>query len=142
MAQDKEGPMISKEYRQDYAKRPPDWLKNLVAEECYEDESLPEGSKKKPKKVANVNKMIQLAKVNGIDASKFNSDAYNMGQKIMNINNKLRAAARKRHGLKRLNGEFQKIRGDNPFLQGQERTHDESGNVIIKNDGKGNAKAA
>ena len=136
-AADDKKPMISNEYRKEYAKREPDWLKKFVTLQCYEDEKLPEGSKKtKIKKIANLGKMVKLAKVNNLDVSKFNTDAYNHGQKIMNINNVLRAAARKRFGLKDLSGAFIKIAPSDKLVEGHTKTHDENGAVIPTNQTK------
>lgn len=123
-------PMISSEYRKAYAAKAPDWIKTFVTKNCYSDEVLPEGSKKKPKQVADIDKMVALAAVNGLDVSKFNSDAYNTGQKIMNINNVLRAAAKKRHGLKGFNERFVSIPSDDPLIAGTEPTEDKNGNTL------------
>lgn len=130
-AEDKK-PMISPEYRKAHAKAEPDWLRKFVGEQCYGPEQLPEGSKKKAKIVADVSAMVRLAEANGLDVTRFTTDAYNNGQKIMNINNVLRAAARKRHGLKSLDGSFKKIRPDDPMIAGHEKTENQDGESLKK----------
>jgi hypothetical protein len=130
MPETEKKPMISADYRKAYAAKGPDWVKSFVAKHCYAAEELPEGSKKKPKMVADIDAMVALASVNGLDVSKFNSDAYNTGQKIMNINNVLRAAAKKRHGLKGPNERFVSIPADDPLIAGTEPTEDKNGNSL------------
>jgi hypothetical protein len=123
-------PMISAEYRKQFAAKPKDWARQFVEKHCYSEEVLPEGSKKKARIVANIDAMVALAKVNGLDASKFNTDAYNTGQKIMNINNMLRAAAKKRHGLKGPNERFVKIDADDPLIAGTEPSESKDGEPL------------
>lgn len=130
MTDQEKKPMISAEYRKAFKDKPKDWARLFVEKHCYEEETLPEGSKKKARVVANIEKMAQLAAINGIDVTRFTDDKYNTGQKIMNINNILRAAAKKRHGLKGPNERFVKIDADDPLIAGTEPLENKDGEPL------------
>lgn len=91
-----------------------------------------------------VAKIMKLGEINGIDTSKYGEVTdENTGRMRMTIGNGLRARAKRRHGLKGIDGTF--VKAPKPFLESigapEKPTEDNDGKVIVTNDGKKKADA-
>lgn len=86
------------------------------------------------KRSLNLDKLFQLCKANGIDTAKMEAqrDRPNAPGRIrMTLGNRLRAAAKHRHGLYDLNGEW--TDADPAFLGDSIQTHNRDGSKIQVN---------
>lgn len=111
--------IISDDYRKANKNKEPDWVKNFMIDQAYTLEQLKEGSKKKPELLMNRTMLIELATKNGCGekAAKYSDDGkYNNGNVAMSIGNILRAVAKKRFGLVKLDESFKKIPVDDPLV--------------------------
>lgn len=136
--------IVPEKYRGDY-KGAQDWLTDfidgLVKEpimktvKVKDEEGKVTGEEQVPsaKTVLNLDKLFGLATANHIDVAKYEEqrDRPNAAGRLrMTIGNSLRAAAKHRHGLFDLDGEW--IDAPEDFLDGAERTQERDGTKIAK----------
>ena len=122
--------IVPEKYREKY-RGPGDWVKQFIngivneaktkEVDVKDEDGKVTGTETKTLKATttNLDKLFALAEVNGLDVDKYKGDVGKKnaaGRLRMTIGNMLRAAARKRHGLNGLDGEW--YDADAEFLEG------------------------
>lgn len=109
--------IIDPKYRGKYTKETRDWVGAFIDTECGspvmktvktkdEDGTVKTSEVATGKVAIDVDKLFKLAEQNHIDCEKYAESKDAVGRMRMTLGNSLRAAARKRHGLKNLGGTF------------------------------------
>lgn len=135
--------IIDPKYRDKY-RQGGDWLSNFVDGEVKEaitkEKTVTAEDGTKTVETVQTNKtrismdhLFALAEANSIDVEKYKADADKPnapGRLRMTIGNMLRAAAKKRHGLFNVAGEWNDAAAD--FVGDSEKTHNPDGSKIAK----------
>lgn len=146
--------IIDPKYRDKY-KGEKDWLSKFIDDNATtavmktkvtkaEDGSETSEEIDTGKRQLDLDKLFDLADANGIDArGRYGEQVSNAGapgRLRMTVGNMLRAAARKRHGLNDINGEWNDA--DAAFIGDSERSEERDGSKIAKAKAEKEAEAA
>lgn len=136
--------IIDPKYAERYKTKPKDWLGNFLDEQVttaemkektIKGEDSEEDTKRmvaSGKRVLDLDKLFALCEQNSLDTAKMKEQADRKnapGRIRMTLGNSLRAAARKRHGLFDVDGNWTEADAD--FIGDSAKTHNADGTKIV-----------
>lgn len=118
-----------------------DWAREFIDGQVLKHKKHNDKGEPVGKPEVDFESLVKLYEMNQFDVSKYRGGAYpNIGQARMSIGNSLRAAARKRHGLFNVDGEW--VDADEDFIADHPLKENRDGSKIVKEKAEAEAEAA